>query len=410
MASGTTRVSMAEHLERVLALAAPRVERGVALDRAAGQVLAADAVAVLAVPPFDNSAMDGFAVHAADLRGAGPRTLPVAGEIAAGSVPVDCPPGHAVRVMTGAPVPPGEDIIVVPVEQTDISPGPVPLPRSVRILRVDAARSHVRPRGANLAEGGVVAAGGTALDAGALAALISAGVREVDVYARPRVAVISTGDELAAWPGTPGPAQLPDSNLPMLAALVSANGAGEVHRRRAADAPDTFADLLDEAAANTDVILTSGGISAGAYDVVRAAVEPMGRAWFGGVDQRPGGPQGAGRWKGAALVCLPGNPVAAWVSFHLYVAPLLRTCAHGRPVPAPQLRARTGAGFRPPRSTSPQVVPVRLDFSGPAPVATPFSRSAHGSSDVTSLTGVAGYTVLHPGSVPDTLTVYLTES
>ncbi len=410
MARGVPGVSVAEHLERVLSLASPQVERGVALDLAAGRVLASAAAAALPVPPFDNSAMDGFAVRAADLPGEGPWTLPVAGDIPAGSPPLDCPPGNAVRVMTGAPVPPGEGIIVVPVEQTDIPAGPVPLPRLITIHRADPARSHVRPRGANLAEGAVAAAEGTVLDAGAMAALVSAGVRSVDVYDRPRVTVVSTGDELVPWPRVPGAAQLPDSNLPMLAGLAAANGAGEVHTTRAGDAPGSLAALLDDAAETSDVILTSGGISAGAFDVVRAAVEPTGRAWFGGVVQRPGGPQGAGRWNGTALLCLPGNPVAAWVSFHLYAAPLLRALRCGRPAAAPHLRARAGEGFRPPRSPSPQVVPVRLDFSGAYPVATPFSRSAHGSSDVASLTGVSGYVVLRRGPVPDSLPVYLTES
>ena len=406
------RRSIAEHLEHVLALAAPRVERGIPLDRARGRVLAGDVVSVLDVPPFDNSAMDGFAVHASDLPGSGPWRLPVAGDIAAGSpAAAACPPGAAVRVMTGAPVPPGPGIIVVPLEQTDVPPGPVPLPESVTVNAADPARSHVRVAGSSLPAGSHVAAAGTLLDAGTLAALVSAGVRCVDAYCAPRVAVISTGDELAAWPVAPGEAQLPDSNLPMVTALAAAAGAGDVAGMRAGDRAGSLAALLDAAAENADIIVTTGGISAGAFDVVRATVEPTGCAWFGRVDQRPGGPQGLGRWGEAALVCLPGNPVAAWVSFHLYVAPLIAACA-GAPHPSarPRLTARAGAGFTPPRGTSPQVVPVRLDFTGAVPEAPPFPAGPTPSSDVPALSGITGFTVLGPGPIPADITVHLTRS
>ena len=404
--------SIAEHLARVLALAEPRVGRGIPLNRAAGLRLAADATSTLAVPPFDNSAMDGFALHAVDLAGEGPWTFPVAGDIAAGSPAVACPPGAAVRVMTGAPVPPGPGIVVVPVEQTTTAPGPVPLPSRVTVTASDPARAHVRPAGSGLPAGSVVATAGALLDAGTLAALVSAGVEKVDVHPAPTVAVISTGDELVAWPGAPGEAQLPDSNLPMITALSSANGAGDVRPCRAGDRDADLAALLDEASA-TDIIVTTGGISAGAYDVVRATVGPTGRAWFGRVDQRPGGPQGAGTWNGAALLCLPGNPVAAYVSFHLYVAPLIAACA-GSPDPARRARltARPCAGFPAARGTSPQIVPVRLDLSGTVPVAHPFSASRSASSDVTALTGIDGYVVCEPGAEihAGPLTVHLTRS
>ncbi|MDY5786262.1 molybdopterin molybdotransferase MoeA [Corynebacterium sp.] len=398
-------VSIAEHRSRVLALAAPRILRGVPLDAASGCVLATDVVGAYPVPPFDNSAMDGFVVHVASLSGPGPWTLPVAGDIPAGVPAAPCPPGHAVRIMTGAPLPAGEGLTVIPVEDTDIPPGPVPLPDCVTITRWDPARTHIRPAGANLAAGSVVAAAGTLIDAGTLAALVSTGVTAVDAFAPPRVAVVSTGDELVAWPTAPGPGQLPDSNLPMIAALARANGAGDVVELRTDDNNASFADVLDAAAQDADIVVTTGGISEGAYDVVRATTEPGGLVWFGRVHQRPGAHQGAGCWRDTALVCLPGNPVAAWVSFHLYVAPLIATAAGITDDPL-RVTARAGAGFRPPRRAVPQIVPVR--YSGG--VATPFSAGAHISADVSALTAVRGYTILDGPDVPDILDVYLTHS
>lgn len=385
----------------MLATARPRVLRGLPLDQAAGLVLAAEARAEYANPLFDYSAMDGFAVHAADVTGTGPWQLPVAGDIPAGAPVVDCPAGHAVRVMTGAPVPPGEDILVVPVEQTDIPAGPRELPEAVTVRSVDPSRSHVRPAGGKHPAGAAVAGPGTLIDAGTLAALVSAGVRSVDAYAAPRVAVISTGDELVAWPEAPGPSQLPDSNLPMIAGLAAENGAGEVLRLHSSDRGKSLAELFDEAS-GCDVIVTTGGISAGAFDVVRQVVEPRGGSWFGPVDQRPGTPQGMGRVGQASLVCLPGNPVAAYVSFHLYVAPLLAALRFGDAAgpTRPRIQAIAGTGFHPARKGKSLVVPVRLDYSGDQPTAVPFSTGAHNSSEVTALTGIGGITIID-GDAPE---------
>ena len=244
-----------------------------------------------------------------------------------------------------------------------------------------------------------MAAVGTRVDAGTLAALTSAGVQAVDVYARPTVAVISTGDELVPWPDVPGASQLPDSNLPMIAALAAEHGAAEVRRFHSGDRGRALAELLDEASA-CDVIVTTGGISAGAFDVVREVVAPRESSWFGPVAQRPGTPQGVAPWGEATLVCLPGNPVAAYVSFLLYVAPLLAVLGTGnreartyRP-----LQAVAGPGFAAPRKGRSLVVPVRLSDGDGAPVAVPFSTGAHNSSDVTALTGIDGFTIIEPSS------------
>lgn len=418
--------TIAEHTDAALALARPRV-KSLSLVHATGLTLATPVAARLPVPPFANSAMDGFAVHSADLAGAADGAgaggagwrLPIAGDIPAGAAAVECPPGHAVRVMTGAPVPPGHDITVIPVEQTDIPAGPVPLPDAVTIRRFDPARRHVRAAGCDVCAGDVVAEPGTVLDAAALAALVATGVREVEVFAAPRVAVISTGDELVAWPGDISGAQIPNSNLPMLAEISRAAGAGVVTAFQAGDtdaggaaagctgtagATGGFAEAFNRAAADADLVVTSGGVSAGAFDVVRATTQEAGGMWFGHVAQRPGGPQGIGTYQGTPLLCLPGNPVAAFVSAHLYLVPLIRAFAgYTRGLRAherPRFAAEVGSGFPAPLPGRSLVVPARLDFAGPRPYATA-AFAGTGSHRVASLAGVDGLVILPPaGDAP----------
>lgn len=394
--------SIADHTEAVLALAAPRRERRMLID-ATGHTLAAPAVSALAIPPFDNSAMDGFIAHAEDLKGNGPWTLPVAGDIPAGLEPIPCPPGAAVRVMTGAPVPPGEDLVVIPVEQTDVTAGPVPLPQTVTVHTRAPGRNHIRRAGGDIAPGDVVAAAGTVCDAATLAALVSAGVQDVTVHARPTVAVITTGDELVAWPDAPSGARIPNSNLPMLARVAADAGAADVVELHAGDragGEHDFAHVLGRAAEAYDIVVTSGGVSAGAYDVVKevTACESM---WFGHVAQRPGGPQGAGTWRGTPLLCLPGNPVAAFVSAQLYLWPLVRAAAghetglhlHQRP----HVAAHVEGSFPRPHPELERVVPVTVAFGADVARATAFSERA-GSHMVGSLAGVNGLAVLPAGA------------
>lgn len=419
--------TITEHTDAVLALARPRAESFSLFD-ATSLTLAADTPARLPVPPFANSAMDGFALHAADLAaaglaaaglatgdaagggGAGGARFPVAGDVPAGGEAIACPPGHAVRVMTGAPVPPGEDIVVVPVEQTDIAPGPVPLPAAVTVRRFDPARSHVRAAGSDAAAGHVVAAAGTVVDAATLAALTAAGVRKVEAYLPPRVAVISTGDELVAWPGDVSGSQIPNSNLPMLAEIARAAGAGPVAEFQASDrvggpggggagGAGGFAAAFKAAAADADLVVTSGGVSAGAFDVVRAATQPSGTMWFGHVAQRPGGPQGVGTFAGTPLLCLPGNPVAAFVSAHLYLVPLIRAFA-GRTAGLrlenrPRVRAEVAESFTRPHPEKTLIVPVQLLFDAASVHATQCFPGA-GSHRVASLSGADGLAVLPP--------------
>ncbi|MEH0146796.1 molybdopterin molybdotransferase MoeA [Corynebacterium sp. Q4381] len=394
--------TIAGHTEVVLALASPRRESRLLVD-ATGHILAAPATSRLSIPPFDNSAMDGFIAHDADLGGEGPWTLPVAGDIPAGAQPVDCPPGAAVRVMTGAAVPRGGDLVVIPVEQTDVAAGPVPLPETVTIHARTPGRSHIRRAGGDIAPGDVVAEAGTVCDAATVAALVSAGVREVEVFARPTVAVITTGDELVSWPDTPEGATIPNSNLPMLARIAKDAGAAsvvELHAGDRAGGEHDFRRVLERAASQYDVVVTSGGVSAGAYDVVKE-VTAGATMWFGHVAQRPGGPQGVGSWGSTPLVCLPGNPVAAFVSAHLYLWPLVRAAAGHttglRLNERAHIRARIGDGFPQPHPELERVVPVTVTFGPEGARAAAFSARA-GSHMVGSLAGVNGFAVLPAGA------------
>lgn len=369
--------------------------------------MAGDALAALPVPPFSNSAMDGFLVHRADLSGPGPWPLPLAGDVAAGARACEVPPGRAVRIMTGAPVgdPPADTLQVIPVEQTDLPAGPVPLPETITISAGDHHRSHIRRRGENIQPGEVVIKAGTRLDAGTLAALISTGVTQVSVHPLPRVTVISSGDELVAAGRTPAAGQLPDSNLPMVAALLAQQGLVEISQIHTSDSAMEFQAGLDRAAADSDLVITTGGVSAGAFDVVREVAGGTGTAqmWFGGVAMQPGKPQGLGTWSGTPLLCLPGNPVAAFVSFHLFVSPLIQALSGSPTSPEllarPNITALPGQPMPAPRGR-PLIVPVRLDWSHTSPVAFPFTPGGRGSHLVASLAGVDGLALLDPAHPP----------
>lgn len=407
-----------EHLRSAVALASPEKVVDVPVRKAWGYVIASDAFARLAVPAFDNSAMDGFVAHASDLAGEGPWTLPVVGDIPAGSTPMEVPAGHAARIMTGAPVPHQSGLAIVPVENTNIARGPVPLPAEVTIHKADLSRDYIRHKASNVAPGDVAAKAGTVCDAGTVAALTSLGVKTVDVYRKPTVAVISTGEELVESAAEAGEFTIPDSNRPMLATLARAYGVEDVVEYHAGDTNEDFRAILSDAAARADIIVTSGGVSVGAFDVVRAVTEPSQDMWFGPVAQRPGEPQGLGRWEGAALVCLPGNPVAAFNSFHLYVAPLIRTTA-GWPAPESiaqraRISVTVSADFPRPRKPHTLFVPVRLDYQGAEVSASPFSAVGPGSHLVGSLSHTDGLAVVpfDPGSQgsPRTIDVLLTRT
>ena len=308
-----------------------RPAAAVALTQAQGLVLADDVVAALALPVFDNSAMDGYAVRAEDTSDATPEhpvVLPVAEDIPAGRTDeLTLQPKTAHRIMTGAPVPAGTTA-VVPVEDTD---GGVD---SVAIRKPRPPGAHIRRAGEDVAAGATVLRAGQVVTPAMIGLAAALGLHQLPVIPRQRVLIISTGSELVS-PGTPlRPGQIYESNSPMLAAAIRDAGAQAVATAVASDDVAEFTALLDRYATESDLIITSGGVSAGAYEVVKDA---FGRAGDQGVEfvkvaMQPGMPQGTGRVAGTPIVTLPGNPVSALVSFEVFIRPALRT-AMGLPDP-----------------------------------------------------------------------------
>ncbi|SBW28800.1 molybdenum cofactor synthesis domain-containing protein [Candidatus Protofrankia californiensis] len=313
--------SVDAHIADILAAVSPLSPRLLPLGSAHGCVLAADLHAGVALPGFDNSAMDGYALHAADVAGASPDhpvTLPVTGDIpAAPGTPAPVARGTAARIMTGAPFPPGADT-VVQVEWTD---GRMD---QVTVVRAPAPGQNIRRAGEDVAAGDLVLPAGRLLGAAQIGLLAALNVAAPTVHPRPRVAVLSTGSELIEVGGTLGPGQIVDSNSHAVAAAAREAGA-EVRRFAGVpDSPDAFAALLTDVLADADAVITTGGVSVGAFDVVKQVLAATGEVRFERLAMRPGMPQGFGVLGGVPVFTLPGNPVSALVSFELFVRPALR--------------------------------------------------------------------------------------
>ena len=304
-------------------------EETLPLAAANGRVLARDVLAGVALPGFDNSAMDGYAVRSADLGGLAdgrPVRLRVAQDVPAGRSdvrPIEV--GTAARIMTGAPIPAGADV-VVPVELTDGGTD------EVEIRDAPVPGTHLRRAGEDIAEGALALPAGTALGAAQLGLAASVGATTLTVRRRPRVLVLSTGSELVR-PGEPLlPGQIYESNSVLLAAAVQDAG-GEVRTLHfVPDDVEQFLTTVRSELASADVLITSGGVSMGAYEVVKEAFRELGTVEFTKVAMQPGGPQGAGTVDGVPVLTLPGNPVSSFVSFEVFVRPALRRAlGHARP-------------------------------------------------------------------------------
>jgi molybdopterin molybdotransferase len=337
--TGDRLKSVDEHLDDVLAAVAPLSPLDLTLLDAHGCVLAEDVATSFPLPPFDNSAMDGYAVRAADVASASdatPVTLPVVGDIAAGSSgPYSVQPGLCVRIMTGAPLPAGADA-VVPVEWTD---GGV---AQVVVRRAAEPGRHIRRSGEDAPTGARVLTAGTHLGATQVALLAAVGRERVAARPRPRVVVLSTGNELVE-PGTAlTPGKIPDSNSSLLTAAAKESGGIAFRVGIVPDDPRELIDTLEDQLIRADLVVTSGGVSVGAYDVVKAAIGRLGDVRFDRVAMQPGMPQAFGVIgpDRTPFFGLPGNPVSAYVSFEVFVRPAIRRMLGVEPIHRPVVRAR----------------------------------------------------------------------
>jgi molybdopterin molybdotransferase len=307
-------LSLDEANRRLIARAQLTDGEPAALADAVGRVLVEPKViAAVDVPPFDNSAMDGFAVRAGDA----PGPLLVVGEVAAGAAELPAvQPGTAVRIMTGAPLPPGADA-VVPIEEAEEAGGAVLVPEDVRSGRYVRAAAHDTRAGDEVCLPGE-------LTPAKVAVLASLGLGSVAVRRRPLVAILSTGDELVGPGDALGPGQIHDANSVALAAAVRDAGGEPLVLPREVDDEPSIERALATAAGLADLIVTSGGVSVGQHDHVRTVLERRGSLDFWRIAVQPGKPLAVGEFGGVTVVGLPGNPVSALVTFELLVRPFVR--------------------------------------------------------------------------------------
>jgi molybdopterin molybdotransferase len=353
-------ISADEALAQVLGSVAPLGVERIPLRAAAGRILAEEIRSDRAIPGFDNSAMDGYAVRRADVAGAGeqtPKQLKVIETVAAGSMPtVQVQTGEAVRIMTGAPVPQGADSIV-PVERTRSSGG------TVEIMAEPAPGEFVRPRGEDLHVGELVMGPGKLLSPPDIGMLASLNHAMVDVHRRPRVAIVATGDELVDVDQPPTGAQVVNSSAYALAAVVEQCGGEAVILKVARDTPEEIRARLSEATA-MDAVLSTGGVSAGDFDHVKAILDELGmRTLFHGVAQKPGRPLKYGLMAGRPVFGLPGNPVSTLVCFYLYARPALLKMGGHTVLGLPRITARCATDIKTANNLT-EFVRVKLERRG----------------------------------------------
>lgn len=363
---GTVEQALAALLDGVVALESETL----ALEQAGGRVLACDQVARLDVPAFDNSAMDGYALKAAD---AG-QWLAVSQRVAAGRAPAPLAPGTCARIFTGAPVPPGADCVVMQ-ERVERDGEQALVPADV------ASGDSVRVRGRDVCSGAVLLEAGTRLSAAALGHLAGQGVVEVPVRRRPRIALLSTGDEVID-PGTPLEAgQLYNTNRPMLTELLQHFGAEVISRVSVPDDPSATLTIIRQAAEDADVVVSTGGVSVGEEDHVKASLETLGQLDLWRLAIRPGKPLALGRLPArrgeARFVGLPGNPVSGFVGAWLFLRPLMGALLGCTALDAlPRITARADFATRTgPRS---HYMRVTLSFTPEGVVATAFADQNSG--------------------------------
>lgn len=338
-------ISVDDYRAMIGALIAPTPVTLLPVLDCVGLVLGDDLVSPVSLPPFDNSAMDGYAVRSVDVAGVGGISaqveLPVAEDIPAGRVDVvPLLPGTAHRIMTGAPVPPGADAIVK-VEDTDGGEKQVTVRASV------APGTHIRRTGEDVAEGALVLRAGTVLGSAQLGLAAAIGRAELPVHRPVRVLILSTGSELVEPGGPLKHGQIYESNSVLLAAAVREVGGEATVLRFVPDDVRAFHATIANHIDKVDVLVTSGGVSAGAYEVVKDALTGQG-VDFVRVAVQPGGPQGSGSFQGLPVVTLPGNPVSAALSFELFLRPALLAAMGHQVINRKRVQARSAGELRSP--------------------------------------------------------------
>jgi molybdopterin molybdotransferase len=340
--------SVEEHLSRILELVDPLPPYEQPLLEALGLPICEDVASTIDLPGFDNSAMDGYAVRQADVAAASrddPVRLPVVGESAAGqSKAYALSPGHSVKIMTGAPLPSGADA-VVPIEWTDSGRA------SVEITRAPVPGEHVRPRGDDIRAGDMLVEEGTTLGPREAMILAATGHGRVKARPRPRVVVISTGSELREPGAALGYDSIYDSNSFAIAAAAIQADAIAFRVGIVTDDPQELTDTLSDQLVRADLVVTSGGVSKGDYDVVKDVLGRLGTVEFAEVAMQPGKPQGFGTIgeDDTPIFTLPGNPVSSYVSFEVFVLPAIRRMMGRLPYRRPLVRAECTAEMTSPR-------------------------------------------------------------
>jgi molybdopterin molybdotransferase len=383
-------LSVEEARDRILEHISPLPAEVVPLPGALGRVLAEDAIAEESLPPFSNSAMDGYAVRSADTASASPESpvrLRLVGEVPAGRVYAGTlRSGEALRILTGAALPDGADSVLEQ-ERTWIGDGVVDLLAEV------SPGTNIRPSGDDVRPGAILASKGSEVGPAELALLAALGIQPIRVTRRPTVAIVSTGDELAPLGETPGPGQIRESNGPYLAAVVERAGATALRLGVAQDRVEEIRRLLDEAS-GADLILTSGGVSVGDYDLVKQILTERGTIDFWRVRMRPGKPLAFGMIGGTPVLGLPGNPVSAAVTFELFGRPALRKMLGCRQVERPTVEVVL-EGQDIARADRRHFVRASLRSRKGTLTATP--TGDQGSHRISSLTGAAALLVIMEG-------------
>ncbi|MGJ7442223.1 molybdotransferase-like divisome protein Glp [Aquipuribacter sp. MA13-6] len=399
-------VPVEQHLADCLALLRPLPPVVLPVTEVLDRVLDEDVVARAPLPGDDNSGMDGYAVRCADVAGASPEhpvVLPVLGDVAAGGhVPAPLAPGTSVRIMTGGLVPPGADG-VVPVEDTDGGTA------QVQVRAPATPGRFVRRAGDDVQAGETVLRAGTRLSPRTMSLLVAVGREHVRVRGVPRVVVMSTGDEVVQPGATLRPGQVYDSNGIGLAAYAAELGCEVTRVPAVDDDADGLRAALADAVDRADLLITSGGVSMGAFDVVKSLLRETGTVTFRKVAMQPGGPQGVGvLGEGRVpVLCLPGNPVSSMVSFEVFARPVLRTLLGEAQVGRPRVRATVREGWRSPAGKR-QYARVALSHDGAEVVCTPVGgQGSHLVADLAAADALAevpeATTGVEVGSVLDCL-------